>query len=1154
MISYPLVADMDIIEIDSSDSEDDIEIGHDELIGTPFNDATSKGLTGQNSFSNVKHQVNPSLNVTKRTSSTSHASLAPTMNPDMSPASFRAGEPSTYETLLRAREGEPSIIPYHSPIHPEGNESSIAQYDIYGSELNENGVLSGTNFDSDAISTEWGRNARPSSPSQRRNLPLSFHSAAFKPSLEHTVVSHEGPASNFEQNGHRPLRPDRGYETNQDGSYQRGSQAHNFRGTVHDSGSTTLLHHQIADGGKKDNDFDMYKNNGLDETRREGEFHVKSTTSGAKSANGVQKFPFSSSMHLHRKPYKASTESSDDEIHVYGNASSFRVLPTSVTSGKSANGLQLAGSTDPQSRAILGEDKHIDYDERVIYQEALQNLGQPKLEDDLPEGLLSVSLLKHQKIALAWMVQKEKSVHCAGGILADDQGLGKTISMIALIQKQRAQQSKFTSGDSNHVKSEAFNLDEDDDGDSVVDKTKEMVKNESKKEIEASEVDKRKQTVKNEPKRETVASSHMTKPAAGTLVVCPASVLKQWACELGEKVTESGRLSVLVYHGGSRTKNPSDLAKYDVVVTTYTIVTNEVPKQATAADDEAEHKNLDKYGLCSEFSPNKKRKPVSNSHSKAKKKGKKLKDSNFDYNSGPLARVRWFRVVLDEAQTIKNHRTQVAKACCGLRAKRRWCLSGTPIQNAIDDLYSYFRFLKYDPYAVYSSFCASIKYPISRNATIGYKKLQAVLRTVLLRRTKDTLIDGEPIINLPPKSICLEKVEFSTEERAFYMKLEAHSRQQFKEYAAAGTVKQNYANILLLLLRLRQACDHPLLAKGYQSDNVGRDSLEMARQLPRKTLVDMLNQLEGSSAICCICSDRPEDAVVTLCGHVFCYQCVFGRLTADENLCPASGCRDILSTDSVFSQATLRSCISDNLDSNATTSSAYNEESSIDQSSYISSKIRAAIDILNSICNTYPRIDPKECSREDSVPVRTHNLTADGSDSGLDAINNSCQQLSLTTEIPVKAIVFSQWTSMLDLLELSLNSSLIQYRRLDGTMSLNSRDRAVKDFNTDPEVRVMIMSLKAGNLGLNMVAACHVILLDLWWNPYAEDQAVDRAHRIGQTRPVTVSRLTIQDTVEDRILALQEEKRKMVSSAFGEQSGGHATRLTVEDLRYLFMV
>ena len=67
----------------------------------------------------------------------------------------------------------------------------------------------------------------------------------------------------------------------------------------------------------------------------------------------------------------------------------------------------------------------------------------------------------------------------------------------------------------------------------------------------------------------------------------------------------------------------------------------------------------------------------------------------------------------------------------------------------------------------------------------------------------------------------------------------------------------------------------------------------------------------------------------------------------------------------------------------------------------------------------------------------------------------------------------------------------------------------------------MIMSLKAASLGLNMIVACHVLLLDLWWNPTTEDQAIDRAHRIGQTRPVTVLRLTVRDTVEDRILALQ---------------------------------
>ncbi|CAH2053538.1 unnamed protein product [Thlaspi arvense] len=102
-------------------------------------------------------------------------------------------------------------------------------------------------------------------------------------------------------------------------------------------------------------------------------------------------------------------------------------------------------------------------------------------------------------------------------------------------------------------------------------------------------------------------------------------------------------------------------------------------------------------------------------------------------------------------------------------------------------------------------------------------------------------------------------------------------------------------------------------------------------------------------------------------------------------------------------------------------------------------------------------------------------------------------------------------------------------------------------------VQVMLMSLKAGNLGLNMVSACHVILLDLWWNPTTEDQAVDRAHRIGQTRTVTVTRIAVNNTVEDRILALREGKRKMVASAVGENHGkSSAIQLTIEDLEYLF--
>ena len=92
----------------------------------------------------------------------------------------------------------------------------------------------------------------------------------------------------------------------------------------------------------------------------------------------------------------------------------------------------------------------------------------------------------------------------------------------------------------------------------------------------------------------------------------------------------------------------------------------------------------------------------------------------------------------------------------------------------------------------------------------------------------------------------------------------------------------------------------------------------------------------------------------------------------------------------------------------------------------------------------------------------------------------------------------------------------------------------------------MLVSLKAGGTGLNLTAADHVFLLDPWWNPAVEDQAADRAHRIGQDKPVMVYRLVAKDTVEERILALQERKRRLADAALGE--AGQAAGITREDL------
>ncbi|KAF8411198.1 hypothetical protein HHK36_003742 [Tetracentron sinense] len=826
----------------------------------------------------------------------------------------------------------------------------------------------------------------------------------------------------------------------------------------------------------------------------------------------------------------------------------------SLLHGKSLITSQRSAVSDPPHLTEMGGTRLKSNDERLAYRAALQGLSQPKSEASPPDGVLAVPLLRHQRIALSWMVQKETtSLHCSGGILADDQGLGKTVSTIALILKERSPSSKVSTMAIKQGDSEALSLDEDGvpepDG--------------MKRDGHSGHVMVNGRQIKSE----NAFILAKGRPAAGTLVVCPTSVLRQWAEELHNKVTSKANLSVLVYHGSNRTKDPSELAKYDVVLTTYAIVSMEVPKQPLVDKDDVEKGKPEAHGLPPmELSSSRKRKYPPSSDRKSFKGKKGMDSALLDSVARPLARVGWFRVVLDEAQSIKNHRTQVARACWGLRAKRRWCLSGTPIQNAVDDLYSYFRFLRYDPYAVYKSFCSMVKVPINRNPTNGYKKLQAVLKTIMLRRTKGTLLDGKPIINLPPKTVELKKVVFSKEERDFYNRLEADSRAQFKVYAAAGTVKQNYVNILLMLLRLRQACDHPLLVKGYDSSAVWRSSVEMARKLPQEKQLGLLECLEAL-AICGICNDPPEDAVVTICGHVFCNQCICEHLTGDDNVCPTSHCKLHLSLTSVFSRATLKSSLSDQPGHDCSPDNFGSElvktlEPCSEGISSDSSKIKAALEVLQSLSK------PGDCTSNDSslrskdeiagCPENTFDTPSGGSFKDMSVKRNADVDkgsIDSKTKIVEKAIVFSQWTRMLDLLEVRLKDSSIQYRRLDGTMSIVARDKAVKDFNTLPEVSVMIMSLKAASLGLNMVAACHVLLLDLWWNPTTEDQAIDRAHRIGQTRPVTVLRLTVKDTVEDRILALQQKKREMVASAFGEdETGSRQTRLTVDDLKYLFMV
>ena len=733
-------------------------------------------------------------------------------------------------------------------------------------------------------------------------------------------------------------------------------------------------------------------------------------------------------------------------------------------------------------------------------------------ELDVPHGALTVPLLRHQRRALAWMHARESTGGPCGGLLADDQGLGKTLSTISLIVAARP------------------------------------------------------------PPRAPTRSSALVPGAAvpgGTLVVCPTSVLRQWARELSSRVSGAAALSVLLYHGPGRSRSAGEVARYDVVLTTYAIVSQELgPASASSGDGVA---------------------------------------TSAAGSTGVLAAITWWRVVLDEAQSIKNSRSLVAASVWALLARRRWCLSGTPLQNSVDDLYSYFRFLHYAPYDDVGCFRAQIREPIRAAPAAGFAQLQRVLAAVMLRRTKATKIAGEPIVRLPPRSVRLRAVEFSSTERECYARLQAEYRLKFAEFRAAGTVSNNYVNILYMLLRLRQACNH--LALNSASSTATREQAQRppttsevsaAKRLPADARAQLLAVAEAGQGECPLCNDCPEDAVVAACGTLFCRQCWSTHLAGcggDEERDPCPSCGAAHGAFDAYTAPALR--VASGAKAHASVASMRASAAAAADSDgcgglAASCKLRAVLDYLNDLRTRMggSRPPPRRAAAAASPSARGKGkrdkakeqrergeLLRDGirsSDAALAAALPPLPPVAFgaprmgsgahgLAEPPEKVIIFSQWTGMLNLLEPALKADGFQFRRLDGTMSLAARERALMEFESHPEVNVMLMSLKAAGLGVNLVCANHVLLLDVWWNPTVEEQAIDRSHRIGQRREVFVSRLTVADTVEDRILALQEHKRALATAAFGEggasereraaeQAGDAAKnlRLSVEDLLFLF--
>ncbi|KAK9822145.1 hypothetical protein WJX74_010771 [Apatococcus lobatus] len=770
-------------------------------------------------------------------------------------------------------------------------------------------------------------------------------------------------------------------------------------------------------------------------------------------------------------------------------------------------------------------------------------------------GMLLVPLLRHQRMALAWMSRRETGASAPrGGILADDQGLGKTVSTISLMVSEAppeewgtphyvsqcnaaaaapsasassgAQAGASTPPDAQASTSE--------DGQPAADADASLQAESSLQGEHDAPVapgglkDARPSRKRARLKGREHTSRKPLGPHGGTLIIAPTAVLNQWDQELAAKASPAAGIVTHVYHGKGRGLAAAALARFGCVVTTYTTLAMEAP-------DRPQH-GSGPLDYCSSSS------------------------NEDDDVSATTPAGRWQEFCWQQKEA-----SWAPISAWSLKAERRWCLSGTPIQNSIDDLYPYMRFLRYEPYARQSSFKSLIKEPLLQQPELGTERLRAVLKGILLRRTKQTKIDGEPVVKLPPREVSLVKQHFNEQEQTLYNELAAQSKAKFKELDAEGSGGA-YVQALYMMLRLRQACNHPWLLKPLDTKSPVKPSaaqLAAARKLDpevRAGLLTLVGGIEGGSEMgqCTMCEDIPEDPVVSACGHPYCRQCIsaqVGSAKGDQETpmeCPA--CNATISAMQVFSPAALRQAETGS--ASATTSSLAAKGAAKHQATWqSSSKIDQLLAVLQAVRQKTAELAEKDkqstgiLSGKSKSNARLAALLG-GSRAALAAAANIGGQSSVAGD---KVIVFSQWTGMLDLVEIALKKEKYQYRRLDGTMSVAARDTSITDFKTLRGVDVLLVSLKAAALGLNLTAANHVVLMDPWFNPTIEDQAIDRAHRIGQSKAVHVTRITIAGTIEDWVLQIQEKKRHTADAAFGGDAGrAGANRVTMDDLRFLF--
>ena len=431
--------------------------------------------------------------------------------------------------------------------------------------------------------------------------------------------------------------------------------------------------------------------------------------------------------------------------------------------------------------------------------------------------------------------------------------------------------------------------------------------------------------------------------------------------------------------------------------------------------------------------------------------------------------------------------------------------------------------------------------------------------------------EGEALVPLPLRTITIEEVELSRAEKEVYDFVFMRAKRAFNASLEAGTLLKSYTTIFAQILRLRQSCCHPVLtrnkaivadeedaAAAAAAENADgfSDDMDLQGLIDRFTATTTSLEKEGAATIqdsslnftthvlrqiqtessgeCPICAEEPMiDPAVTACWHSACKKCLEDYIVhqTDKGEKPRCfSCRETFNPRDVFEVVRYCSAPSGNASSPSPSSSddLYAASSAIQDSSASLPRI------------SLRRLNPLSPSASTSAKIV--------------ALIKHLVALPRTT----KSVVFSQFTSFLDLIAPQLLRHNLTYLRFDGSISQKQRAQVLRAFNAeDAEApRILLLSLRAGGVGLNLTAANRVFMMDPWWSFAVEAQAIDRVHRMGQTNEVQVVRFIVKESIEGRMLKVQDRKMAVAGSLGVGQSQGEGgeeekKRRRIEELEML---